>query len=80
MKTVTGTVISNKMQKTVVVEQVRLVAHPIYHKQSRKNTKYHAHDEVGAKIGDTVELVACRPISKTKAWNVKRIVKTYGAT
>ena len=80
MKTVTGTVISNKMQKTVVVEEVRLVAHPMYHKRTRKNTKYHAHDEVGVKIGDVVELVACRPISKTKAWKVKGVVKAYGAT
>ena len=55
MKTVTGTVISNKMLKTVVVEETRLVAHPTYHKRTRKNTKYHAHDELGGKVGDVVD-------------------------
>jgi small subunit ribosomal protein S17 len=80
MKNVIGEVTSNKMQKTVVVEEVRLVAHPMYSKRTRRTTRYHAHDELGVKIGDVVELVECKPMSKTKTWKVKGVIKSYGTT
>ena len=75
MKTISGKVVSNKMQKTVVVEVLRFVEHPMYHKRIRKTEKFHAHDEKGAKIGDVVKLTEHKPVSKTKNWIVTEIVK-----
>ena len=80
MKTLTGKVISDKMAKTVVVEVVKFVAHPVYHKRMKRTQKFHAHNEIGAKIGDRVKLTSFRPISKTKFWRVSEIVKPYAAT
>ena len=66
-RTIKGVVISNKMDKTIVVKAERLVKHPIFHKYVRKHVKYKAHDENNSKkIGDKVEIVECRPISKDK--------------
>lgn len=70
-KKLKGKVISDKMDKTVVVEVKRLVAHPIYKKKYTISKKYHAHDEKNEyKIGDMVEIEESRPISKTKKWKV----------
>ena len=66
-----GTVVSNKMDKTVVVRVERRVMHPIYKKFIRRSKKYSAHDEANrCQIGDVVQIRECRPISKTKTWEV----------
>ncbi len=70
-KRLIGTVISNKMQKTVVVEVERLKEHPKYKRRYRVHKKYKAHDEKGEfKVGDRVVIEECRPISKEKKWRV----------
>ena len=70
-KQLTGTVISNKMQKTVVVEVERQKEHPKYKKRYKTHKKYKAHIEIGEyKIGDRVIIEECRPISKEKRWRV----------
>lgn len=75
VKQIIGTVLSNKMKKTVVVEIERKVLHPRYKKYIRKQTKLYAHDEKGeAKIGDRVELIQSRPISKLKRWRVFKVL------
>jgi small subunit ribosomal protein S17 len=74
-RTLTGRVVSNKMQKTVTVLVERKVKHPIYGKYIVKSTKYHAHTETPINEGDTVEIQESRPISKTKAWKVTRLVE-----
>jgi len=66
-----GVVVSDKMEKTVVVRVERRVMHPIYKKFIRRSKKYHAHDEDNTfKAGDSVRIRECRPISKTKCWEV----------
>lgn len=70
-----GVVASNKMEKTVVVKIVRRVQHPLYGKTVLKTTKYKAHDELSCDIGDTVEIMETRPISKEKNWRVTRIIE-----
>jgi small subunit ribosomal protein S17 len=73
-RTVTGTVISNKMDKTITVLIERRVQHPVYGKIVRRSSKVHAHDEENAcGIGDTVTVTECRPLSKTKTWMLKSI-------
>ncbi len=74
-RTLVGRVVSNKMQKTVTVLVERKVKHPIYGKYIVKSTKYHAHTESALNEGDTVEIQESRPISKTKAWKVTRLVE-----
>jgi len=70
-KQLTGTIISNKMQKTVVVRVERLKEHPKYKRRYRVYKKYKAHDEKGEyKVGDKVLIEECRPISKEKKWRV----------
>ncbi len=72
---VVGTVISNKMDKTVVVKVERLVKHSMYHKYIRRRTKFAAHDEDnGCKIGDKVLITESRPLSKIKKWRVSKII------
>jgi len=67
----TGTVVSDKMDKTVVVRVERRVMHPVYKKFIRRSKKYSAHDPNNAhKVGDTVRIQECRPLSKTKKWEV----------
>ena len=69
-----GKVISNKMQKTVVVEVIRIVRHSLYGKVLRRRTKMKAHDERSqCKIGDKVKIVYSRPISKSKCWTVANV-------
>lgn len=75
-RTLVGRVVSDKMQKTVTVLVERRVKHPIYGKVITRSAKYHAHVENGeAAAGDLVEIVECRPVSRTKAWTVSRIVE-----
>jgi len=74
-RTLTGTVVSDKMDKTVTVLVERQVMHAIG-KIVRRAKKYHAHNEGNdAKMGDTVVIEECRPLSKTKAWKVQRLVQ-----
>jgi small subunit ribosomal protein S17 len=70
MKVFSGKVVSTKMHKTATVEVERFVAHPIYRKRLKKIRKYQVHDEMGAKVGQSVRFVACAPISKLKKWKV----------
>lgn len=72
----TGVVTSDKMQKTIVVTVKNLVRHPIYGRTLKRDKKYKAHDETNdAHIGDTVEIMETRPLSKDKCWRVLRIVE-----
>jgi small subunit ribosomal protein S17 len=74
--TVTGRVLSDKMNKTITVLVERRAKHPIYDKVVIKSNKYHAHDEANeCKAGDLVEIQATRKLSKTKAWRVLRVVE-----
>jgi small subunit ribosomal protein S17 len=67
----TGTVVSDKTDKTVVVKVERKVKHPLYGKIIRRSKKYHAHDEANTfKEGQTVRIEECAPISKLKSWRV----------
>ena len=76
-KTRTGQVVSNKMQKTIVVQTVTRVPHPMFGKIVKQSKKFYAHDEEGkAKIGDTVRIVETRPLSKTKRWRLVEILKS----
>ena len=75
-----GVVVSDKMQKTVVVEIERQIRHPVYKKVIRRSKKYKAHDESGsAKQGDTVQIVEHNPISKTKRWMLEKVIIQKGA-
>ena len=75
MRPLTGRVISDKMDKTVTVLVERRVKHPLYKKYVRRSTKIHAHDEAGTcNVGDSVSIVQCRPLSRTKAWRVLEII------
>ncbi len=79
MKQRTGIVVSNKMQKTVIVKLQRRAPHPLYKKVVIAHTKVKAHDEKNqAKIGDTVKIVETRPLSKTKRWRVIEVIKKEG--
>ena len=71
-----GLVVSNKMQKTIVVAVARKVKHPIYGKFVNKTKKFHAHDEKNeCEVGDTVRLMETRPLSKTKRWRLVEIIE-----
>ena len=71
-----GRVVSNKMDKTVVVAVADTVTHRLYHRSMKKTKKFHAHDEENrCNVGDVVEIVSSRPLSKTKRWRVREIVK-----
>jgi small subunit ribosomal protein S17 len=73
-RTVTGTVVSDRMDKTITVRVERRVQHPVYAKIIRRSSKLHAHDENNdCRIGDTVTVIECRPLSKTKTWMLKSI-------
>lgn len=75
-KVMTGVVVSDKMDKTVVVLVNRLVKHPIYKKYIKRRVKFMAHDEQNsARMGDTVEIIESRPLSKFKRWRLTRIVE-----
>lgn len=71
-----GMVISDKMDKTVVVRVERLVPHPVYKKYVRKHKKYKAHDsENRCRVGDSVTIVETRPLSREKKWRVQGIIR-----
>lgn len=71
-----GTVVSNKMSKTIVVKVERKVKHPVYGKYVKKTNKYHAHDEDNTcLIGDLVQITECRPLSKTKSWKLEKVLE-----
>jgi small subunit ribosomal protein S17 len=75
-QTVVGTVVSDKMQKTVVVEIDRLTRHPAYNKMVRGKTRVKAHDEADAcREGDRVRLMETRPLSRDKRWRVVEVLK-----
>ncbi|MDY0271789.1 MAG: 30S ribosomal protein S17 [Advenella sp.] len=75
-RTLVGKVVSNKMDKTVVVEVERRVKHPLYGKIIVRSNKYKAHDEANQyNEGDTVEIAEGRPISRSKSWSVVRLVE-----
>jgi small subunit ribosomal protein S17 len=73
---VVGVVVSNQMNKTVIVAVERLVKHRMYQKYVKRQTKFAAHDEANScQIGDTVQITESRPLSRTKRWRVSRIVE-----
>jgi len=75
-RTLTGTVISNKMDKTVTVLIERKVKHPLYGKYIKRSTKLHIHDENNeCNEGDVVSIKECRPHSKTKSWGLVEVIK-----
>lgn len=76
VRTITGKVVSNKMNKSISVEVQRLVPHPVYGKYIKRTTKLMAHDESNeCQEGDVVEIRASRPLSKNKVWMLHRIVE-----
>ncbi len=76
VRALTGKVVSDKMDKTVTVLVERKVKHPLYGKIIRMSKKYHAHDEKNEyHEGDTVQIEECRPLSKTKAWTVSKLIE-----
>ena len=75
-RTLQGRVVSDKMDKSATVMIERKVPHPIYGKYVRRSTKLHVHDENNdCKMGDTVTIEQCRPISKTKSWRLVSVVE-----
>lgn len=75
-KTQIGVVVSDKMDKTVVVKVDRLIKHPVYNKYIKRTAKYKAHDsDNSCKTGDRVVIVETRPLSKDKRWRVRQIIE-----
>lgn len=75
-KTRVGKVLSNKMDKTIIVKEEKRIMHPIYKKYFKKTTKFAAHDPKNTcDIGDTVRIMETRPLSKTKRWRLVEIVE-----
>jgi small subunit ribosomal protein S17 len=80
-KTLTGKVVSNKMQKTITVEVERYVPHPAYGKYLRRSTRFLAHDENGeSREGDVVTIAPCRPLSRHKSYRLVRVVSRAAQT
>ncbi len=80
LRTVQGKVVSNKMDKSIVVLTERRVKHPLYGKFISKSSKIHAHDENNqCSVGDVVTIKECRPISKTKSWTLVEVVASATA-
>ena len=76
IRTLTGRVVSDKMDKTITVLIERRVKHPVYGKYLKRSTKLHAHDETNqCKIGDKVTISETRPLSKTKSWALVEVVE-----
>lgn len=74
-----GVVVSNKMNKTVIVEVERTVTHRLYHRFQKRTSRFYAHDEANVcQIGDQVRLVSTRPLSRLKRWAVREVVKKAG--
>jgi len=78
-RTLTGTVVSNKMDKTISVSVERLIKHPTYGKYVRRTTKLMAHDEQGeSREGDLVAITECRRLSRRKSWRLVRVLERAG--
>ncbi len=78
-KVMLGTVVSDKMDKTIVVETERLMRHPVYDRTMKRRAKFKAHDEKNeASTGDRVKIVECRPLSRSKRWRLLEIVEKAG--
>jgi small subunit ribosomal protein S17 len=76
VRTLAGRVVSDKMEKSAVVLVERRVRHPLYGKYIRRSTKLHIHDENNeCRVGDTVTIQECRPISRTKSWKLVEVVE-----
>jgi len=76
-RTQTGVVVSDKMEKTIVVRVDRLVKHSLYNKYIKRSVKYKVHDENNScKAGDKVQIVECRPLSKDKRWALRQILES----
>jgi small subunit ribosomal protein S17 len=75
MKPLIGEVTSTKRAKTATVVVARMTVHPVYQKRIRVKKKFHAHNKLGAKEGDRVKIRECRPLSKTKRWQIIEIIK-----
>jgi len=76
-----GEVVSTKMHKTIVVEVLRRVPHPLYKRIVTKRKKFYAHDEENtAKMGDVVRIIECRPLSKLKRWQLGDVVRRAAET
>ncbi|WP_215842739.1 30S ribosomal protein S17 [Acidithiobacillus montserratensis] len=74
-RSLVGTVVSDRMDKTIVVLVERRIQHPLYKKYIRRSKKFHAHDADNAcHIGDTVKIEECRPLSKTKSWRLVNVI------
>lgn len=74
-RTLQGTVVSDKMDKSITIAIVRKVKHPIYGKYIQRTTKLHAHDETNqCNEGDIVTISECRPLSKTKSWTLAEVI------
>ncbi len=72
----TGVVVSNKMDKTIVVSVKRKVMHPMYHKFVNRTSKFYAHDDQNTcNVGDTVRIMEAKPLSKTKRWRLVEIIE-----
>jgi small subunit ribosomal protein S17 len=76
----TGFVVSNKMQKTVVVDVTRTYRHRLYKKVVSDHSRFKAHDELGCQVGDQVRIVESRPISRHKRWVVEEILRSQAST
>lgn len=77
LRTITGRVVSDKMNKTISVRVERQVKHPMYGKYIKRSTKYLAHDEANqAKEGDTVSIASCRPLSKNKTFKLVSVLES----
>ena len=76
LRTQIGSVVSDKMDKTITVLIERKVKHPVYGKFVKKSTKLHVHDENNeCAMGDTVQITECRPLSKSKSWTLAKVVE-----
>ncbi len=76
LRTLTGRVVSDKMDKTITVQVQRLVKHPLYGKYIKRSSKILAHDEDNqGQMGDLVAITTCRPMSKRKAWTLVKVVE-----
>ncbi len=75
IRTLTGRVVSDKMDKSITVLVERKVKHPLYKKYVRRSTKIHVHDENNeCRTGDVVDIKECRPLSKSKSWRLHKVV------
>lgn len=75
-RTLSGRVVSNKMDKSITVLIERKIKHPLYGKYVKRSSKLHAHDEANeCNIGDTVSIEQCRPLSKTKTWRLVKVLE-----